>query len=344
MNGDLAQIAVTDSMAAIPPARRSGLRWALDAQKKLPLVQLALLVVVFLVGVATLPGFGSPVSISSILVLASLAGLASVGQTVVVILGGFDMSVAGFIVAGALLVTQFATVTGLNFVQAFLLLIPSFFVLGALMGYICHRFTVHPIIVTLAMGSIALGLIRVVSGTAIIGSPPTWLRTLTSPVAGTFGIPIPPIVLIWVLFGVGMALFLHRTVAGRSLYAAGANPRAAENSLVSTRKVWILAFAFSGLCSGLVGVALVSFAGSVDTSLGDPYLFISLAAVIVGGTIFGGPGDYTRTIVGALLLTTITTVLVGYGLVKADQQIMYGAIILIAMAIYGRGKKLKDRV
>ncbi|MCU1482249.1 MAG: hypothetical protein JWQ19_3035 [Subtercola sp.] len=328
-----------------PPAERpGGFTRLIAVQKQVPVVQLVLLVAVFLVGVVTLPGFGSPVSIASILILSALAGLASVGQTLVVIIGGFDLSVAGFIVAGALMVTQFAQVTGLSFTQALLLIFPVFLVLGGLTGYICHRFNVHPIIISLAMGSIALGLVRVVSGTAIVGSPPAFLRGLTSPIGGTFGIPIPPIVAIWIIVAVGMALFLHRTVAGRKLYATGANPRAAEYSLVRTRWFWVGAFAFSGLCSGLVGVALVAFAGSVDSSLGDPYLFISLAAVIVGGTVFGGPGDYTRTIVGALVLTTITTVLVGYGLVKADQQIMYGAIILLAMAIYGRDKKLKDRV
>src|SRR3546814_9972055 len=91
-----------------------------------------------------------------------------------------------------------------------------------------------------------------------------------------------------------MAVFLRSTVAGRRLYLTGANPRAAEYSLVRTRRVWVVVFAFSALCSALTGVVLVSFAGNVDPNLGNPYLFMSLAAVIVGGTTGGGPGDYTR--------------------------------------------------
>ncbi len=66
--------------------------------------------------------------------------------------------------------------------------------------------------------------------------------------------------------------------------------------------------------------------------------------MIVGGTVFGGPGDYTRTSIGALFLTVLVTVLVGHGASPAAQQIVYGGIILIAVAIYGRERRLRDRV
>ena len=86
------------------------------------------------------------------------------------------------------------------------------------------------------------------------------------------------------------------------------------------------------------------FAGTADSTLGDPYLFQSVVAVIVGGTVFGGPGDYTRTCVGALFLTVLTTVLVGHGASAAEEEIIYGAIILIAVAVYGRQRRLRDRL
>jgi ribose transport system permease protein len=96
--------------------------------------------------------------------------------------------------------------------------------------------------------------------------------------------------------------------------------------------------------ASLAGIALASFSGTVNTAIGGPYLFQSLAAVIIGGTAFGGPGDYTRTVVGAVMLTIITTVLIGHGLATSDQQILYGLVILLAMVIYGRGRRLADRV
>ena len=113
---------------------------------------------------------------------------------------------------------------------------------------------------------------------------------------------------------------------------------------ISTRRVWIATFAFSAVASVLVGVLIGGFAGTADSALGDPYLFQSVVAVIVGGTVFGGPGDYTRTCVGALFLTVLTTVLVGHGASAAEEEIIYGAIILIAVAVYGRQRRLRDRL
>jgi len=332
------------SAAAGSPPRRGAWRALAAAQRRFPLLQLVLLVVAFVVGVVTLPGFGGGLSVVSVLVIAALAGLASIGQTITILVGGFDLSVAGFIVAGALLVTQVSEQLGIGFWGAFLILVPGALVLGGLVGYLSHRFRIQPLILTLAMGSFALGIVRGPSGLAVVGQAPTWLTGLSSPISTTFGLPVPPIIVIWVLVTIALAVFLRFTVGGRRLYLTGANPVAAEYALVRTRRVWVIAFAFSALCSALAGVMLVSFSGNVDPNLGNPYLFISLAAVIVGGTTGGGPGDYTRTVVGALLLTMVTTVLVGHGLTSADQQIMYGAVILLAMAIYGRERRIRDRV
>ena len=108
--------------------------------------------------------------------------------------------------------------------------------------------------------------------------------------------------------------------------------------------MWTFAFAFSAAVAALVGVLIAGFAGSVDGSIGDPYLFEGVVSVIVGGTIFGGPGDYTRTCIGALFVTVLTTVLVGHGATAATEQIVYGAIILLAVALHGRERSLRDRV
>jgi ribose transport system permease protein len=141
-----------------------------------------------------------------------------------------------------------------------------------------------------------------------------------------------------------MAGFLHRTTPGRRLLGTGANPRAAEYSLVNTRRLWTYAFAFSAIASALVGVLVAGFTGSVDASIGDPYLFQSVVAVIVGGTVFGGPGDYTRTVVGALFVTVLTVVLVGHGASPATEQIVYGLAILLAVTTYGRRRRLRDQI
>jgi ribose transport system permease protein len=313
-------------------------------QQRIPLIQLVALAAVFAFGVITLPGLGSWVSIRSILVLAALIGLASCGQTLLILMGGFDLGVAGFIVAGGLAVTALKVKYGIDFGAALALALVAAAALGGFAGYVCHRFRINPLVVTLAMGSIVIGLVKVQIGEQTNGYPPPWVQELAMPVTKTFGIGIPPAVAIWILVVVLFAIFLHRTRLGRNLFATGSNPRAADYALINTRRVWVAAFAFSAVTSALVGVLIGGFAGVVVDSGGNAYLFQSVVAVIVGGTIFGGPGDYTRTAIGALFLTVLITVLIGHGASKATEQIVYGGIILVAVAIYGRERRLRDRV
>jgi ribose transport system permease protein len=313
-------------------------------QARFPLLQLVALTAVFAYGCVDL-GFWNWTSVKQILVLAALAGLASTGQTLLILMGGFDLSVSGFIVSSALVVSTLKETWDISYPLAIIIAVAAGGFLGALAGQICHRYQIQPLIVTLAMGTIALGLIQVQTKGSFSGTAPDWLIRLASPGTKTFGvINIPPMVVIWGAVAVLMAIFLHRTAQGRRVMATGANPRGAEYSLIRTRRVWTLAFAFSGICSALVGILVGGFAGSVDSGVGDPYLFQSVVAVIVGGTVFGGPGDYSRTVVGALFLTVVNVVLVGKGAIPADQNILYGVAILLAVSLYGRERRLRDRV
>jgi len=316
-----------------------------EVQSRIPVLQLCALAAVFGYGAATLPGLATWHSTKTILVLSALVGLASVGQTLLILMGGFDLSIPAFIVASALVMTTLRQQYGWSFAVALLISVSGAAILGAAAGQICHRFRIQPLVVTLAMGAIALGFVQTRSGGITSGEEaPGWLARLASPASKTFGVDVPPMVVIWAVVAVVLATFLHRTVPGRRLLATGANPRGATFSLISTRRVWTLAFAFSGVASALVGLLVAGFSGSVDPTSGDPYLFQSVVAVIVGGTVFGGPGDYTRTVVGTLFITVTSVVLVGHGATPAQEQMLYGAAILVAVAIYGRGRRLRDRV
>ncbi len=313
-------------------------------QARFPVAQVVALIVVFIYGAISLPGLGSWTAIRSILVLAALVGLASGGQTLLILIGGFDLGVSGFIVAGALTVTALRSAYHLSFGVALLLAIVGSGLLGGAAGYICHRFAINPLVVTLAMGTLAIGIVAVLNGGLVNGNSPPWLSDLAEPATRTFGLSVPPSIVIWAVVLVLFAILLHRTRLGRSLLATGANSRAADYALISTRRVWTTTFAFSAIASALVGLLIGGFAGTISDGLGDPYLFQSVVAVIVGGTVFGGPGDYTRTCVGALFLTVLTTVLVGHGASPAVEEIVYGLIILAAIAVYGRQRRLRDRL
>jgi ribose transport system permease protein len=337
-------------MSAIPAERMapSGAKGAwhrlVGLQARFPLIQIVLLVAVYLYARTSL-GLSSWHSTRELLTLAALAGLAATGQTLLILMGGFDLSVSNFILASALTVSVLRDQWGVSYGVAILVAVVCGAVFGAAAGQICHRFEIQPLIVTLAMGGIAIGLVQVQTGGTFAGSSPPWLIRLASPQTDTFNlIGVPPLVSIWIVVIILMAFFLHRTAAGRRVMATGANPRAAEYSLINTRRVWTLAFAFSGVVSALVGLLVAGAAASVDSTVGDPYLFQSVVAVIVGGTVFGGPGDYSRTALGALFLTVVNFVLVGKGATPADQNVIYGVAILLAVALYGRERRLRDRI
>lgn len=314
------------------------------AQRSAPIAQLMALVLIYAYGAATLQGLTTVTSIKALLVLAALLGLAALGQTVVVLLGGLDLSIAGFVTLADVL---FAVLNGKGwpFLPDLVVVLAIAVLLGAVNGYVCARFGIQPIVVTIAMGFIATGVAQVEVSNFTIGSVPGWLSRFSSATGTTFGIGVPPVIVMWVLTAILAGIVLTRTKLGRRVYQTGANLRAAQLALVNTRRVWTGAFALSAACAAVVGVLLAGFTGSADATVGTPYLFTSLAAVIVGGTsITGSRGDYWHTVLGALIVTVLTTVLLGHGYSIGDQQIAFGLAILLVVAGYGRDTRLSDRV
>ncbi len=313
-------------------------------QRRFQVAQIIALVVLFEWGTWTVTDFATKQSVYSMLVTAAFLGLAGAGQTIVVLVGGIDFSIPAFISLGTVLMSELTGADGWGFLPALAVIVVLALLLGGVSGYIAHRFRVPPLVVTLGMASVVTGALLVWTGGQATGSPPSWLGNLSSVDGTTFGIGLPPVVIVWAVVAVVIGIVLRRTIAGRHVYATGANPVAAELALVRTRRVWIGAFAVSALLAGLLGVLIAGYAGSGNTTLGEPYLFEGLTAVIVGGTAFGARGDYWRTVLGALLLTVLSTVLVGKGYSSADQQIIYGILILVVVAGYGREPRLRDRI
>ena len=329
-----------------PPQEGSSSAWVRLAglQRRFGFFQLLALVALFEWGTWTVTDFATGSSIRSMLVAAAFLGLAGASQTLVVLVGGIDFSIPAFISGGAILISQLTGSDGWGVAPAVGLIVVLALAFGAANGYLSHRFAIQPLVVTLGMSSLITGGLLVWTKGEATGTAPGFLTRLTSVSGKTFGLGIPPVVVIWAVLAVILGMALRRTVAGRRLYATGSNPVAAELALVRTRRVWTATFALSGLLAGLLGILVGGYTGSGNVSLGDPYLFEGLAAVIVGGTAFGARGDYWKTVLGALVLTVLSTVLVGKGYSTADQQIVFGLLILLVVAGYGRGPRLRDRL
>jgi ribose transport system permease protein len=314
-----------------------------DRQRRLPLLQVAALAVLYLIGQLTVPGWSARSTVVSMLVMAALLGLAGAGQTIVVLGGGIDFSVGSFITAGAVFITQLPSADHWPVWAAIALALAVAVAGGGLNGYLSDRFRIEPLVVTLGVGALLVGVLTGWTAGAVSGTPPDWTSTLVSNISDTFGIGLPPVVLIWVVLALVIGVVLARTRAGRSLYLNGTNPRAAKLALVRTRMTWTMGFIVSAVIATFVGVLLAGDGGA-NLTAGDPYLFQALTAVIVGGTMFGGRGDYWRTVIGALILTVVTYLLDAHNYSIGVDEIVFGLLIMIVVALYGRERKVRDRV
>jgi ribose transport system permease protein len=314
-----------------------------DLQRRFPLLQVAALAVLYLAGAATVPGWTTRSTLTSMLVMAALLGLAGTGQTIVVLGGGIDFSVGAFITAGGVFITELPSVDGWPAGAALALAAAVAVAGGALNGVVSYRFRVESLVVTLAVGALLTGVLTGWAGGAVSGTPPAWTATAVSVISDTLGLPVPPVVVIWLLLAVVTGIVLSRTRAGRSLYLTGTNPVAARRALVRTGWTWTAGFVVSALVATFVGVLLAGNGGG-NLTAGDPYLFQALTAVIVGGTMFGGRGDYWRTVLGALILTVVTYLLDAHNYSAGVQEMVYGLLIMIVVAAYGRERRIRDRV
>jgi ribose transport system permease protein len=254
-------------------------------------------------------------------------------QTITMYTGGIDLSAAAVAtIAGFVVATQQPIVgSGAAIVLA---LVPAVLI-GVLNGVGVALFRVHPLIMTLGSGIIGLGFLQVYQRSVIAtGSvvPPflEWLGT-----GRTLGLPNS--LVLFVPFAAIIILGQSRSGFGRLLYAIGANETAARLSGVRSWMVFVVLYVLSGLIAGITGLLYVGLIKAPSLSLVDPLLLPSVAAAVIGGTsIFGGRGSYAGTIVGALILTVLGTMLTLLQIPEGGRRILFGAMILAVTALYVR--------
>ncbi len=298
----------------------------------------------YVAGVLAIPGYGSEFSLRAMLVLASLLAIASIGQTLVVVIGGIDLSIP-FIIGFANVVAAQLYGGGMNFalVVAIVLLIAA--AVGAANGFISAALRLHPLIVTLGIGTVVQGCVLLWTGGFPTGSAPPLLSQFVS-IGGNAGfLPVPWLVPCFVALAALVVLTLARTPYGRRLFALGSNPRAARLSLIDPVGMWTITFAVSAGFAALAGVLLLGFTGSAYGEVGQPYLFQTIAAVVVGGTaLIGGRGSYLGTVAGALVLTQINTLLIGLGFQPSMVQALLGVVIIALVSLYGRDAHVRNTI
>ncbi len=132
---------------------------------------------------------------------------------------------------------------------------------------------------------------------------------------------------------------------GRNLYALGGSRLSSARLSISERGYWVGAYVISGFFASLTGALLLGWSGGGFIGVGDAYLFLTIAAVVVGGTsLLGGVGGYGLSVIGVLILQIITTVLVGWGLSWQGQQFILGLLIIPMVALYARSPHIRSQI
>jgi ribose transport system permease protein len=202
-------------------------------------------------------------------------------------------------------------------------------IIGLLNGIGVAVFRVNPLIMTLAMSGIVLGLFTDWTQSFLQGA--TTVHEVIRQAGGGsfFGNLIPYSVVIWAIIAALIFWLLRRSGWGRLIYAIGDNEGAVRLAGVQVWQVRITSYVIAGLLGAIGGILLGGRNGSVDLQLAGAFLLPSIAAVVIGGTsIFGGLGGYTGTILGALILSVLNSMLTFLNVGQAVQQVVYGAIVL----------------
>ncbi|HEY1688860.1 MAG TPA: ABC transporter permease [Solirubrobacteraceae bacterium] len=300
-------------------------------------------ITVIVIGIVGIEGFASSTDIKSILLISSFLGIAAIGETLVALVGGIDVSIPFIITSANITVVKLLSAHW-SAPLAVVVVILAAAAVGALNGVISWGLRVHPLLITLGIGFALLGGMLMFYGNVSVLAP-AWLTKLSSAGGTTFGIGIPPTVVIWLVLSLIVIVILRQTTFGRYIYASGDNPLAADRMYARRRAVWISLFAASGVTSAVAGILLLGFTGGADTTVGEPYLLTTIAAVVVGGTtLLGGRGGYARTFVGALLLGVLSTLLVGFGIDPNLQETVIGLILLVMVSLYARESHPRNNV
>jgi ribose transport system permease protein len=269
--------------------------------------------------------------LSTTLLVAAPLGMIAAGQTLVMLTGGVDLSVA-FTATAAAFATSWQGGNGT--IEGILAGLAVGVGIGLANGIGVGIFQVNPLIMTLGTSSVTFGLLSIYAGRAWEKVVPDFVATLGS---DRFFDYLPANLILWVVVAAVVILGLRYTGYGRMLYAVGDNPIAARLSGVRVWQVLVVVYALCGLFSAIGGLLLVGFTNNPDLGLATPYLLQSVAAVVIGGTsIFGGWGSYSGTIVGVLILTVLGSLLTLLDAEEWQRQVIYGAIIILLTAIYAR--------
>lgn len=287
------------------------------------------LILLFLFFSIASPSFINANNLINVVRQISMLGIASVGMTFALLVGGIDLSIGSQMSMVAVICSIMMTKGNINPCIASILCIILTSAVGFFNGIIISKIKMPPLIVTLSTMIIIEGVAFIISkGIPIFGFP----QGFSVLGQGYIGIiPIPVIIMIVILI-IG-AVILNKTYIGRYFYSIGGNEEASRLSGIDVDKIKCLAYTLSGLFAGISGVILLSRTNSGQPTMGKGFEFDVLTAVVLGGvSVNGGVGKISNVISGILIIGVLNNGLVLMGMNTYVQSVIKGIVLLIAVA------------
>ncbi|CDO05327.1 ABC transporter permease [Mycolicibacterium cosmeticum] len=312
----------------VEPARRLSSSWLGAVALRYSMVIVMLLVIAYFSYRSA--RFATPENLATILVAAAPFALIALGQTLVILTGGIDLSVGSVIAVTAMASAATAKAHPGQVWLTVLVAILVGLVVGAINGILVSRINVPPFIATLGTLTAGSGLAYVVGHGAPINGLPAEFGSIAN--TKVLGLQIP--VLLMIVGIIALAVIMKRTTYGMRVYAVGGNRAAAEIAGINTRNVLFSVYALSGLLAGLSGVMLASRVISGPPNLGQGYELDAIAAVVIGGaSLMGGRGTIWGTALGLLMIMTLNNGLDILVVPAYWQDVIKGVLIVAAVAV-----------
>lgn len=295
----------------------------------------ALILMVIIMSAAS-PYFLKQENIFNILRGMSTIGIMAIGQTMVIITGGIDLSVGSLMAVSSMLTARLITVNSQNALIAVICGLSFGLFLGSLSGVVITRFKINPFITTLGMLSIGRGLTYLLA-TGVKGSVasniPMQNESITFLGSGYLG-PVPFSVVLLLFLVIIATVFLKRTVPGRYIYAVGSNERSARLSGVPVNRIRVFVYAVSGFFCALAGIILTGRLSTAATNIGIGNELDVIAAVVIGGaSLQGGEGTVIGAIIGATIMAIVRNAFVLLHIPNHFQTITIGIVIVLAVGL-----------
>ncbi|MCL6087882.1 MAG: ABC transporter permease [Actinobacteria bacterium] len=295
-------------------------------------IYISLIILLIIAGILS-PRLLEPIHLLSILRIASILGIMSIGQTLLIISRGIDLSIGASATLIMILICAISMGDERYTLRVILIALAAGVLIGMINGLLVVKFRINPLVGSLGVTSLITGITYLYTRGFPRGSAPEFIIFIGQ--GRIFGY-IHVSIIIWAFISITIIYVLKRTSFGRYIFACGANPRAAYMAGISSSRILFYVYMISGLLTALSAIIWAGYLKSQPTLIGGEYYPLdSLTAVIIGGTTFaGGKGSIVGTIIGVIIITLLSSLLNMIGLVNGVKVIIQGLIIMLMVFAY----------